>query len=125
MVKRLTIVVLPVLVAGLLPLGPQPFAACPMDTLIVCDVNVTSNAPSYLVLGCVFNSSAAAYDLTLGQLSAGANAGSADVTVITRDTYRIIGPASSLPVALSARLAIHARLFSTGYAMAEIRSSYG
>ena len=109
-----------VLLAALLPVGRQPLAQCPADTIVICDVTTTSSAPSYSVSGCAFNNAAADYDLVTGQVSAGVSVAASYVAVTTNDIYTITGPIG--PVAFSAQLDARAGTEFYGVGTAGIRS---
>jgi hypothetical protein len=103
------------------PLGRQPSAQCPTDSLIVCDVVTTTNAPSYAVVGCA--SAGAAYNLVTAHLAVEAPVRGDDAALTAKDIYTIQGPASVSPIACGVRFAIVAHGTWAGTVYAQIRSA--
>ena len=111
-----------VLLAALLPMGRQPLAQCPADSIGLCGVTTVSSAPSYSVAGCAFNGAGANYNLVAGHLNAGAPNPGNDAFVTTWDVYSISGPDTPNPVQCSAILTVHGHVQCRGSVSAEIRS---
>jgi hypothetical protein len=110
-----------VLAILIVPLGRQPSAQCPTDSLIVCDVITTTSAPSYAVNGCT--NAGAAYNLVAAHLAAEAPVRGDDAALTTKDIYTILGPASVSPIACGVRFAIVAHGVYAGSVDAQIRSA--
>ena len=107
--------------AALVPTGPEPWAACPTDSLIVCGALTTSNAPTHSVVGTGYCTAGASYDLISGQLNAGAGGSSTDAVATVEDTYAIAGPNSVGTVAFTAQFVVQVGLAYVASASAFIR----